>query len=120
MTRYRQELGKYGEDLAARELRRRGYAILAKRFRTRYGEIDIVARDGETIVIVEVKARVTNAFGTASEAVTLAKQRKLASMATEFLVRKRLTNRPCRFDVVAIDGPAFNAKITVIRCAFSL
>ena len=120
MTRYRQELGKHGENLAERELRRLGYAIIARRYRTRYGEIDIVARDGDTIVIVEVKARVTNEFGTAAEAVTRAKQRRLASMATEFRVRKRLTARPCRFDVVAIDGPAFNPRISIFRCAFTL
>ena len=53
----RQALGKYGEDLAVEELERRGYAILARRYRTRHGEIDIVARDGETMVFVEVKAR---------------------------------------------------------------
>ena len=120
MTQYRQALGKHGENIAARELQRRGYAILARRYRTRYGEIDIVARDGETIVIVEVKARASSEFGTAAEAVTPSKQRRMTSMAMEFLVRKRLTNRPCRFDVVAIDGPPGGERVSVYRCAFSL
>ncbi len=70
MTLQRQELGKSGEDLAVAELERRGYAILARRYRTRHGEIDVVARDGETTVFVEVKARTTGEFGTAAEAVT--------------------------------------------------
>lgn len=119
MTQYRQQLGKHGEKLAERELERRGYAILARRYRTRYGEIDLVARNGETIVFVEVKARRTNEFGTAAEAVTPWKQRRLAAMATDYLARNRLTNHPCRFDVVAIDGPPGSETVTVYRCAFS-
>ena len=86
------------------ELERRGYAILARRYRTRYGEIDIVARDGETTVFVEVKARTTDEFGSAAEAVTLWKQRRLVRMARDYLGRNGLTNRPSRFDVVAIDA----------------
>ena len=67
----RQSLGKLGEDLACAELERRGYAILARRYRTRFGEIDIVARDGETIVFVEVKARLTaTTLAAAAAAVT--------------------------------------------------
>src|SRR6185503_7075222 len=94
MTIQRQALGKAGEDLAVRELERRGYAILARRYRTRHGEIDIVARDGDTTVFVEVKARATAEFGTAAAAVTPLKQRRLASMALDYLVRNRLTGRP--------------------------
>src|SRR5436190_24127169 len=89
--------------MACGELERRGYAIIARRYRTRYGEIDIVADDHGTIVFVEVKARVTGECGTAAESVTPLKQRHLASMAVDYLARRRLTDRPCRFDVVAID-----------------
>jgi putative endonuclease len=95
----RQELGKHGEDVAVRELERRGYAILDRRYRTRHGEIDIVARDGETIVFVEVKARLTGEFGTAAEAVTERKQHRLARMAVEYLARRHLVACQCRFDV---------------------
>ena len=66
MTRARIALGKTGEDLACAELTRRGYAILARRYRTRRGEIDIIARDGPTIVFVEVKAREGHEFGEAA------------------------------------------------------
>jgi putative endonuclease len=118
MTMQRQAFGKTGEDLAVEELERRGYAILARRYRTRHGEIDIVARDGGTTVFVEVKARATAACGTAAEAVTRAKQRRLVSMAVDYLARNRLAGQPCRFDVVAIDGAGSGRKITVYPGAF--
>ena len=63
---HRQSLGKRGEDLACEELERRGYAIVDRRFRTRCGELDIVARDGDVLVFVEVKARSGSSFGTRS------------------------------------------------------
>ena len=119
MTIQRQNLGKQGEERAVRELERRGYAILARRYRTRHGEIDIVARDGDTIVFVEVKAKETDEFGTAAEAVTARKQRRIVSMSVDYLARNRLTAKPCRFDVVAIDGVGEDAVLTVYRGAFA-
>ena len=116
MTMQRQSLGKWGEERAVRELERRGYAILARRYRTRHGEIDIVADDGGTIVFVEVKARETGECGSAAEAVTVRKQRRLASMAVDYLARNHVTDKPCRFDVVAIDGPI----LTVFPAAFDV
>jgi putative endonuclease len=118
MTRQRQVLGETGENLAVSELTARGYAILERRYRTRHGEIDIVARDGETTVFVEVKARASREFGTAAEAVTPWKQRRLGSMAMDYLARHRLLERPCRFDVVAVDGAGAGATLTVYRSAF--
>jgi putative endonuclease len=119
MTVHRQTLGKIGEDLAVAELTRRGYTILERRYRTRHGEIDIVAEDRGTIVFVEVKARATREFGTAAEAITPYKQRRLASMASEYLARQQVTDRPCRFDVVAIDeAESDTASITLYVGAF--
>ena len=77
-----------------------------------------MARDGETTVFVEVKARATAEFGTAAEAVTRRKQRQLASMARDYLARTTSTTVPCRFDVVAIDGVGESAVITVYPDAF--
>jgi putative endonuclease len=114
MTVERQELGKTGEDLAAAELERRGYAIVARRYRTRYGEIDIVARDGDTLVFVEVKVRATAEYGRAVEAVTRSKQRRVVRMAEDYLARQTLTSVACRFDVVAIDG----ADLALVPNAF--
>jgi putative endonuclease len=120
VTLARQAFGKTGEDLAAAELERRGYAILARRYRTNHGEIDIVARDGGTMVFVEVKARATAEFGTAAEAITLRKRRKLAAMAVDYLARHQLTNAPCRFDVVAIDAVSSSPRLTVFQDAFDV
>jgi putative endonuclease len=118
MTLQRQALGKSGEDLAAAELERQGYAILERRYRTRHGEIDIVAEDGDTIVFVEVKWRVGGERGTAAEAVTVPKQRKVIAMARDYLSRHRLHHRRCRFDVVAIDGAGDLARLMLYRGAF--
>jgi putative endonuclease len=101
---YRQALGSQGEDLAAGELQRRGYAILARRYRTRFGEIDIIAQDAGVVVFVEVKARRTTRFGSAAEAIPISKQRRIAAMALDYLAWSGRLNEPCRFDVVAIDG----------------
>lgn len=118
MTFARQELGISGESRAVAELERLGYAILDQRYRTRGGEIDIVAQDGETIVFVEVKVRQTPEMGTAAEAVTPAKQRRLVAMAVDYLARHDMHDRPCRFDVVAIDGEGDRAVLVHYRHAF--
>ncbi len=119
MTHERQLLGLVGEDLAARELESRGYAILERRYRTDRGEIDIVAEDGETLVFVEVKARADQEFGNAAECVTPAKQRQVARMASEYLACHPVADRPCRFDVVAIDfALSDDPQVTVYPGAF--
>lgn len=120
MTMARQELGRLGEDLAVSELQRRGFAVLARRYRTPCGEIDIVAEDRGTLVFVEVKARESAEFGTAAEAVTLWKQRRLARMARDYLTRERIVNRPCRFDVVAIMLGGAAPVVDVFENAFDV
>src|SRR5205809_4625510 len=98
MTSRRIALGKTGEDLACRELERRGYAIVARRYRRRGGELDIIAKDGETLVFIEVKSRQDHAFGNAAEAVGLMKQRRMVRVALDYMARSHLTNCACRFD----------------------
>ncbi|HMD36845.1 MAG TPA: YraN family protein [Vicinamibacterales bacterium] len=106
----RVSLGKTGEDLAVAELERRGYEILARRYRRRGGEIDIIARDRETTVFVEVKTRENGEFGDGWEAVRGWKQRRMAGVAMDYAARNGLIDTRCRFDVVSIqfgsDGPA--------------
>jgi len=114
----RQALGISGENLACAELQRRGYAILERRYRTRLGEIDIIARDGATLVFVEVKARLTDDFGGAAAAVTAWKQRRIARMAMDYLSRRTQADCPCRFDVVAIDVDAAGPRVIVYPNAF--
>lgn len=103
MVRDRVSLGKLGEDLACAELTRLGYAILARRFRTRFGEIDIVSERDNVVVFVEVKARASSRFGEAAEALPMWKRRRIAAMALDYLAWTGRLDRPCRFDVVAID-----------------
>ena len=125
MTRRRIELdkiafGKIGEELACRELERRGYAIVARRYRRRGGELDIIARDGDTMVFVEVKARHGYAFGQAAESVGFIKRRRMARLAMGYVMRHRLANRPCRFDVVSIHFDEARPVIEVFQNAFSM
>ena len=119
-TDHRQSLGKWGEDLACAELIRRGYAILARRYRTRIGEIDIVCRHGDTLVFVEVKARSTGRFGGGAAAVTAVKQRRIVQMAMNFLARSGLTAVPCRFDVVVVDVEPDRVLVDVFANAFTV
>ena len=120
MSIRRQVLGIAGEDRATAVLEQEGYAVLARRYRTRHGEIDIVARDGDTIVFVEVKVKEHAEFGRAAESVTPRKQQRVISMAVDYLARNRLTSSPCRFDVIAIDGVGTEAVLTHFRGAFDL
>jgi putative endonuclease len=114
----RVNLGKHGENLACEELERRGYAIVARRYRRRGGEIDIIAMDGPTVVFVEVKMRSGTEFGTGADAVTLIKRRRMTAIATDFLARHGLLGRPCRFDVVSIGSGAGEVAIEVYANAF--
>jgi len=95
-------LGRSGEDIACRYLLGRGYEILARGFRMFRGEIDIVARDGETIVFVEVKARADESHGRPEESVTPGKQRQIRRIAQGYLVGHPSPGVDCRFDVIAI------------------
>jgi putative endonuclease len=120
MSRQRVVLGKTGEDLACRELERRGYAIVTRRYRRRDGELDIIAQDGPTLVFVEVKAREGHAFGDAAEAVTPLKRRRMARLALDYVARHRLSNCPCRFDVVSIHFDDGAPVIDVFQNAFEV
>jgi putative endonuclease len=112
-------LGRLGEDLACRELERRGYQILARGYRTRAGEIDVIAAHGSTIVFIEVKTRLSDRFGTPAEAVTRWKQRRICRLAVDYLSRRRLSTRPCRFDVVAVAPDATGRlAVEIIEGAF--
>ena len=113
-------LGRMGEDLAARYLERQGLRLLERGFRSRHGEIDIVAEDGEVLVFVEVKTRSGGAFGTPGEAVDRRKQARMARSAVSYLLSRARGERPCRFDVVEVlsTGPGREARLNHIRNAF--
>ena len=117
---HRQLLGKLGEDLACEELQRLGYAIVERRFRTRCGELDIVARDGEVLVFVEVKARSGRGFGSPFDAVTWQKRQRLSAMAESYLLHKRLAGVACRFDVVSVLRSQSGHTVELVKGAFDL
>jgi len=98
-----QQLGMDAEDLAARFLVSKGYRILQRRYRTRSGEVDLIAASGDgTLVFVEVKARRSTEFGAPAEAVHTAKQTRLGKVAAEYISSHPPGDAPCRFDVIAI------------------
>jgi putative endonuclease len=126
MTRKSLSLGKTGEKLAMSYLQARGYTIIVRNYRLRFGEIDIIADDGGTLVFVEVKTRVGTMFGPPFESVTLHKQRQMSRVALEYIGRYDLTDRQARFDVVGVLFPAGESsssrppKIEVVKDAFNL
>ena len=114
-------IGGNGEDLAAAFLQDQGFAILTRNYRKRFGEIDIVAEEGDTLVFVEVKTRSSAAFGSPFEAVDARKQRRMARAALDYLSSRKLHGRPARFDVVAVllQSPE-RPRIEHVRNAFDL
>ena len=111
--------GRVGEDRAIDWLRQQGYRIVERNVTTRSGEIDAVARDGETLCFIEIKARANRAYGPAIEAVTPHKQRKLARAASLYLVLHP-TDAPCRFDVLGMDLTDDGWRFTLVRDAFQV
>lgn len=118
MTDARQAFGRAGEALAVAALETRGYTVLERRYRLRTGEVDIIARDGTTLVFVEVKARHDREFGDPSEAVTRQKQQRLVALAREYLHAHGLDEAPCRFDVVSVLAGPGAPEVEVIVDAF--
>lgn len=113
-------VGQRGEEIAARFLVRRGYRLVERNHRTRFGEIDIVAKDGETLVFVEVKARQETASAPPQVGVSLRKRVRLARLARGYLAYRGLAEGKCRFDVVAVTlGPPGAApRVDHFRGAF--
>lgn len=103
MQSHKQALGRRGEQIAAEYLQRRGMQILERNFRIRGGEIDLIAKEGETYVFVEVKARSGFAYGRGAEAVHVGKQQALLRTAQTYLYRNDLLEAPARFDVIELD-----------------
>ncbi len=120
MTEERRALGRLGEDLASRRLRSLGYEILERNYRCPLGEIDLVARDGDVLVFVEIKTRKNRPLGEAKEAVNRRKQGQLSRVALAYLKSKKLWDAKARFDVVAVGVGEGKEKIEIIRDAFEL
>ena len=116
----RKATGDYAEQLACGYLQRHGLQLLTRNYRCRRGEIDIVMRDGDSLVFVEVRYRHRTAFGTAAETVSTSKQARIIHCANCYLARYRAWNEPARFDVVCIEGGASQRRIEWLQNAFYL
>ena len=112
--------GKKGEDIATAYLKSRGYRIIQRNYKCLFGEIDIVAKDGGTIVFVEVKSRKSATFGDPQLAVGLEKQKKISRISLTYLEEKHLYPCDARFDVVAIKMLPARSIVELIQDAFEL
>jgi putative endonuclease len=113
-----QKFGKRGESVAVKHLKQSGYKIIERNYRTKLGEIDIIAKDRETWVFIEVKSRKTSAFGRAKYAVTAAKQRKICMVALAYLKAVKRSRARARFDLVAVDATGETLQVEIIKNAF--
>ncbi len=108
----RSQLGAQGERIAAAYLSGRGHVVLAANYRTRYGEVDLVTRSGDSIVFVEVRTRRSLSFGTPEESVTDRKRARLVAAAQQYLQDHGLEHLPWRIDLVAILARGGGTKVT--------
>lgn len=115
MIDLRRIFGNQAEDLAARFLKKKKLKILERQYKTKIGEIDLIAADGDEIVFVEVKARRSSEFGYPEEAVTPTKIEKIHRVGLQYLKEKGLSRSSYRIDVIAIENNNGNQKITHIE-----
>jgi putative endonuclease len=113
-------LGKTGEETAVGLLKANGYKILKRNYKTKFAEIDIIARDKDTLCFIEVKTRHQDRFGTAAESVILPKQKKIYKAAAKFLKENNLFDHKARFDVVTITYAKDRLEPELIKNAFVL
>ena len=101
----RSQRGAHWETYAANHLRDQGLEVIARGYRCRLGELDIVCRDGDTLVVVEVRARSTGSYTTALDSISLGKRQRIVNAARHFLMRHpQWFHRPLRFDIIAVDA----------------
>ncbi len=120
MTARSQKFGKKNEELAIGFLKRLGYRVLERNFRTPMGEVDIIARDGDTLVFVEVKARRSSRYGHPKFAVTPTKQRHLSIAALTYLKKTGNGNTRARFDVITVRYAGDMPTLEHFKNAFNL
>jgi putative endonuclease len=120
MLNKQQLFGKKSESLAVKHLKKQGYRIVEQNYRTNLGEIDIIAKEKDTLVFVEVKARNSSRFGNPKGAVTPKKKRKISMVALQYLKSSQQNKAKARFDVVAISLSGSSPKIELVKNAFEL
>ena len=117
---YKQAFGKQGESVAVRYLKKQGYKIIEQNYRSKVGEIDIIAREKRTLVFVEVKIRSSRSFGSPKWAVTPKKQKTISMAALYYLKITEQTHADARFDVVSILVEGEDTQVELVRNAFDL
>jgi len=120
MLNSRQKFGEKSESIAVSYLKKQGYKIIEQNYRTKLGEIDIIAREKDTIAFIEVKSRKSKNFGSPKWAVTPKKQRKISMVALWYLKTTMQSNVKARFDVVSIISSQDNPSIEIVKNAFEL
>jgi len=120
LTRERLNLGKLGEEMALKEIKRLGYECIARNYRCPLGEVDIIARDGDCLVFLEIKTRKGKSIRYAKEAVNERKKRQLSKVALLYMKANNCYDVKSRFDVVAINMHRGKEQIEVIKNAFDL
>jgi putative endonuclease len=120
MSRRNIDLGCKGETAAASFLKTKGYKIICTDYRTKLGQIDIIARENNTVCFVEVKTRTSSRFGAPDEAVQAHKQKKISESALIFLKDHKLLESPARFDVVSVSYVNDLPQLELVRDAFTL
>ena len=115
---YRKRLGARGEDAAARHLVKRGCAILERNYRIRSGEVDIIAKEADTLVFVEVKTRRTGRFGSPAESVDGRKRRRICAAALQYVSENGAGELPARFDVIEVYAENGGLRVRHITDAF--
>jgi putative endonuclease len=120
LTRQRLDLGKLGEELALKKVKRLGYKCIARNFRCALGEIDLIAKDGDCLVFIEIKTRRGRSIGSIKEVIDKRKKRQLSKVALAYLKSNDCCDVKSRFDVIAISLNQGKEQIEVIQNAFDL
>jgi len=121
MANTKLELGKRGEEEAVKFLEKQGYKIVQRNYKNKLGEIDIIAKDNNTLCFIEVKTRTNFTFGYPQEAITLTKQKKINRVALSYLKQYNLLNISARFDIISVVLNNQNKfDIEIIKDAFSV
>ena len=108
-------IGALGEEAAVKAIKKQGYKVIERNYRTKMGEIDIIAKDGEYTCFIEVRLRKNNDFGSPADTIDINKQRKIIRTAQYYAVTKKIYDTPMRFDAVLINADAKGGKLTNIK-----
>jgi putative endonuclease len=120
LTRERLQLGELGEKLALKRIKRLGYKLVAKNYRCPLGEIDLIAKDGDCLVFIEIKTRRNSSTGNAKEALQQRKRRQISRVALYYMKANGCCDIEARFDVIAVNIRGGKEEIELIQDAFEL